>query len=97
MLYFSFLCFYYFHYQLYFLDYFLYHPCLIVHDDKDKEVSIEWAINSSKYIQQKYQTYKIGDKEYPCLHKTSGLGHRRILRDDGVVDTVVDFISNIQI
>jgi predicted alpha/beta hydrolase family esterase len=73
------------------------YPCLIVHDDKDKEVSIEWAINSSKYIQQKYQTYKIGDKEYPCLHKTSGLGHRRILRDDGVVDTVVDFISNIQI
>ena len=73
------------------------YPCLIVHDDKDKEVSIEWAINSSKYIQQKYQTYKIGDKEYPCLHKTSGLGHRRILRDDGVVDVVVDFISNIQI
>ena len=73
------------------------YPCLIVHDDKDKEVSIEWAINSSKYIQQKYQTYKIGDKECPCLHKTSGLGHRRILRDDGVVDTVVDFISNIQI
>ena len=73
------------------------YPCLIVHDDKDKEVSIEWAINSSKYIQQKYQTYKIGDKEYPCLHKTSGLGHRRILRDNGVVDTVVDFISNIQI
>ena len=78
------------------IKYFNY-PCLIVHDDKDKEVSIEWAINSSKYIQQKYQTYKIGDKEYPCLHKTSGLGHRRILRDDGVVDTVVDFISNIQI
>ena len=73
------------------------YPCLIVHDDKDKEVSIEWAINSSKYIQQKYQTYKIGDKEYPCLHKTSGLGHRRIMRDDGVVDVVVDFISNIQI
>ena len=73
------------------------YPCLIVHDDKDKEVSIDWAINSSKYIQQKYQTYKIGDKEYPCLHKTSGLGHRRILRDDGVVDVVVDFISNIQI
>ncbi len=78
------------------IKYFNY-PCLIVHDDKDKEVSIEWAINSSKYIQQKYQTYKIGDKEYPCLHKTSGLGHRRILRDDGVVDVVVDFISNIQI
>ena len=77
------------------IKYFNY-PCLIVHDEKDKEVSIEWAINSSKFIQEKYQKYKIGDKEYPCLHKTSGLGHRRIMRDDGVVDTVVDFISNIK-
>ena len=73
------------------------YPCLIVHDDKDKEVDYNWALNSSKFIQEKYQKYKIGDKEYPCLHKTSGLGHRRILRDDGVVNIVVDFISNIQI
>ena len=58
---------------------------------------IKWAINSSKYILEKYQTYKIGDKEYPCFHKTKGLGHRRILRDDNVVDLVVDFISNIKI
>ena len=71
-------------------------PCLIVHDDKDKEIPIEWAENSSKFIQEKYQKYKIGDKEYPCFHKTSGLGHRRILRDDNVVDVVVDFISNIK-
>ena len=78
------------------IKYFNY-PCLIVHDDKDKELSIDWAINSSKFIPKEYQTYKIGDKEYPCLHKTTGLGHRRILRDDGVVDVVVDFISNIQI
>lgn len=72
------------------------YPCLIVHDDKDKEVDYNWALNSSKFIQEKYQKYKIGDKEYPCLHKTSGLGHRRILRDDGVVNIVVDFISNIK-
>ena len=72
-------------------------PCLIVHDDKDKEVSINSAINVSKNIPEKYQTYKIGDKEYPCFHKTSGLGHRRILRDDNVVNVVVDFISNIKI
>ena len=72
-------------------------PCLIVHDDKDKEVSIDWAVNSSKFIPEKFQTYKIGDKEYPCLHKTSGLGHRRIMRDDNVVDVVVDFIDNIKI
>ena len=73
------------------------YPCLLVHDDKDKEFPLEWAINSSKYIPEKYQTYKIGDKEYPCFHKTSGLGHRRILRDDNVVDLVVDFISNIKL
>ena len=70
-------------------------PCLIVHDEKDKEIPIDWAINSSKFIQEKYQKYKIGDKEYPCFHKTTGLGHRRILRDDNVVDVVVEFISNI--
>ena len=77
------------------IKYFNY-PCLIVHDEKDKEVSMEWAINSSKFIQERFQKYKIGDKEFPCLHKTSGLGHRRILRDDGVVDIVVEFISNIK-
>ena len=77
------------------IKYFNY-PCLIVHDEKDKEVKIEWAINSSKFIPQKFQTYKIGDKEYPCLYKTSGLGHRRIMRDDKVVEVVVDFIDNIQ-
>ena len=77
------------------IKYFNY-PCLIVHDEKDKEVKIEWAINSSKYIPQKFQRYKIGDKEYPCLYKTSGLGHRRIMRDDKVVEVVVDFIDNIQ-
>ena len=77
------------------IKYFNY-PCLIVHDEKDKEVSIDWAINSSKYIPKEFQTYKIGDKEYPCLHKTSGLGHRRIMRDDNVVEVFVDFIDNIK-
>jgi len=78
------------------IKYFNY-PCLIVHDDKDKEIPIDWAINVSKNIPEQFQTYKIGDKEYPCFHKTSGLGHRRILRDDNVVNVVVDFISNIKI
>ena len=78
------------------IKYFNY-PCLLIHDDKDKEISINCSINSSKNIQEQFQTYKIGDKEYPCFHKTSGLGHRRILRDDNVVNIVVDFISNITI
>ena len=78
------------------IKYFNY-PCLIVHDDKDKEIPIDWAMNLSKYIPEKFKTYKIGDKEFPCFHKTSGLGHRRILRDDNVVNVVVNFISNIKI
>jgi hypothetical protein len=72
-------------------------PCLLVHDENDKEVLIEWATKTSKCVPEQYKTYKIGDKTYPCLHKTKGLGHRRIMRDDGVVDVVVDFISNIQL
>jgi len=71
-------------------------PCLLVHDDKDKEIYFDWGFNVSKHIPQKFQTYKIGDREYPCFHRTSGLGHRRILRDDNVVNIVVDFISNIK-
>ena len=73
------------------------YPCLIVHDDKDKEMSFDASFKVSKQIPEKFQTYKIGDKEYPCFHKTSGLGHRRILRDDNVVNVVVDFIANIKI
>ena len=72
-------------------------PCLIVHDEKDKELPFDGAVQVSKCIPQQFQTYKIGDKEYPCFHKTTGLGHRRILRDDNVVNVVVDFISNIKI
>ena len=78
------------------IKYFNY-PCLIVHDDKDKEIPIDSAINVSKNILKQFQTYKIEDQEYPCFHKTSGLGHRRILKDDNVVRVVVDFISNIKI
>ena len=73
------------------------YPCLIVHDENDKEMLYDYAVNSSKNIQKRFQTYKIGDKEYPCFHKTKGLGHRRILRDDNVVKLVVDFISNIKL
>ena len=73
------------------------YPCLIVHDEYDKEVPVECAINVSKNIPEKFQTYKINDKEFPCFYKTTGLGHRRIIRDDNVVKVVVDFISNIKI
>ena len=67
-------------------------PILIVHDENDKEIPLNWAENVSKNIKRK--KYKIGDKEFSCFYKTSGLGHRRILRDDNVVQTVCDFISD---
>ena len=73
------------------------YPCLIVHDENDKEVPIKCAIITSKNIPEKFQTYKIEDKEFPCFYKTTGLGHRRILRDDNVVNDIVNFISNIQL
>ena len=70
------------------------YPILIVHDENDKEIDFNWAVNVSKYVNEKYQKYHIGDKEFPCFHQTKGLGHRRILRDDGVVDVIVNFICN---
>ena len=70
------------------------YPILIVHDENDKEIDFNWAVNVSKHVNEKYQKYHIGDKEFPCFHQTKGLGHRRILRDDGVVDVVVNFICN---
>ena len=57
----------------------------------------KFPINVSKNIPEKFQAYKINDKEFPCFYKTTGLGHRRIIRDDNVVKVVVDFISNIKI
>ena len=57
-------------------------PALIVHDDHDFDVSWEQG--------------KILADAWPgaVFMKTSGLGHRRILRDRGVIDAIVDFIDN---
>ena len=70
-------------------------PVLIVHDENDKEIPIQDAENVSKNV--KYQKYFIGDKEFSCFYKTKGLGHRRIIRDDGVVDVVCNFIADAKI
>ena len=60
------------------------HPIglLIVHDEKDKEVSIEHAHEAQKL--------------YPSagLHVTTGLGHNRILKDKDVVTLVLDFMQH---
>lgn len=53
---------------------------LLVHDEKDYEVSMEHPLALSK--------------AYPSarLLKTSGLGHTRILKDDAVIQEIVTFI-----
>ena len=58
---------------------------------------IDLIINVGKNVQEKFKTYKIGDNEFNCFYKTSGLGHRRIIRNDNVLRLVADFISNIEI
>jgi pimeloyl-ACP methyl ester carboxylesterase len=56
-------------------------PALFVHDSTDTEVPFEHSLRLS------------GRMPGARLVKTYGLGHHRILRDQAVVTTVVDFIS----
>eukprot|EP00833_Pecoramyces_ruminatium_P011093 jgi/Orpsp1_1/1185125/evm.model.c7180000092426.1 len=68
-------------------------PILLVHDLNDKEISFEkTAVLKDK---MKNKTYTINGKSYPSFYQTEGLGHRRILRDDNVVNMVVNFLSNV--
>lgn len=57
-------------------------PVLIIHDNDDEEVPIKCAIHIHKHL-------KNGQ-----LMITKGLGHRRILGDQNVVEKVVHFIQN---
>lgn len=57
-------------------------PVLIIHDNDDEEVPIKCAIHIHKQL-------KNGQ-----LMITKGLGHRRILGDQNVVEKVVHFIQN---
>ena len=54
---------------------------LLIHDDKDKEVTIDHAMALLKV--------------YPSAGflKTSGLGHTRILKDDAIIHQCLDFIK----
>lgn len=56
-------------------------PALIVHDEGDKEVRFEAALE----IRQAWS--------HAALLKTTGLGHRRILKDPQVVQSVAAFIE----
>jgi pimeloyl-ACP methyl ester carboxylesterase len=57
-------------------------PLLLVHDTDDPEVSITHGLA----LQQVYPT--------AALYKTSGLGHTRILRDEGVIRECLSFLKS---
>jgi pimeloyl-ACP methyl ester carboxylesterase len=57
-------------------------PALLFHDRRDREVSFEESVA----IAQSWSGAR--------LIKTEGLGHRRILRDDAVIQQTVDFLTN---
>ena len=54
---------------------------LLIHDENDQEVAINQALELMKYYPQ------------ATLFKTRGLGHTRILRDDGVIKKCVTFMT----
>ncbi len=56
-------------------------PTLIIHDDDDPEVAITDALNNYKHLQN------------GKLIRTKGLGHNRILKDDKVIEQIIEFID----
>lgn len=69
-------------------------PVYIIHDENDKELPFTQAISNSKACQR--QNLVIDGKKVNCLHLSKGLGHRRIIRDDGIIKLVVDFFTKCQ-
>jgi pimeloyl-ACP methyl ester carboxylesterase len=57
-------------------------PLLVIHDSQDREIEIENGIRVASVWRG------------AALEITSGLGHRRILRDDGVVERAAAFLSD---
>jgi hypothetical protein len=53
---------------------------LIIHDENDKEISIQ----NSKLIKSNIKNIQ--------TYFTKGLGHRRILRDESVTKKILDFL-----
>jgi len=71
-------------------------PLLFIHDKNDKELDFNKAVKTASFL--KHKNYKVNGEIKPCFFESEGLGHRRILRDDGIVDRVVEFFAeNIEI
>jgi len=60
-------------------------PTLVIHDSNDNDVHVSCAHNIRQNLQQ-------GE-----LLVTTGLGHRRILKDDFVINRIIDFIKKEEI
>lgn len=60
-------------------------PTLVIHDSNDNDVHVSCANNIRQNLQQ-------GE-----LLITNGLGHRRILKDDFVINRIIDFIKREEI
>ena len=56
-------------------------PTLVIHDTEDKEVPVDCAYNIRKNL------------EFGEILITNGLGHTRILKDNFVVERIIDFIQ----
>jgi pimeloyl-ACP methyl ester carboxylesterase len=56
-------------------------PLLVIHDDDDREIDVDNGVRLASSWRQSR------------LEVTSGLGHRRILRDQGVVSRAVGFLA----
>ena len=66
-------------------------PILLIHDKNDKELKFEYACQAAQHLPHKH--YKVHDEVKPSFFESEGLGHRRIIRDDSIVDRVVEFFS----
>ncbi|OUM69961.1 hypothetical protein PIROE2DRAFT_68452 [Piromyces sp. E2] len=68
-------------------------PTLLIHDKNDKELAFDLASETATYLSKKHYKIKNSGEIKPTFFESEGLGHRRILRDDGIVDRVVEFLS----
>ena len=66
-------------------------PILLIHDKNDKELKFKYACKAAEYLNHKQ--YKVNDITKPSFFKSEGLGHRRIIRDDSIVERVAEFFS----
>eukprot|EP00833_Pecoramyces_ruminatium_P012674 jgi/Orpsp1_1/1186706/evm.model.d7180000052661.1 len=68
-------------------------PTLFIHDKNDKELSFEKAKETASYLSKKHYKVKSTGEIKPTFYESEGLGHRRIIRDDDIVDRAIEFLT----